>query len=74
MDNIEYTYWEIKYTSCEGNYRWTIARTPSDWTEDNVRSAISMGGYDDAPATILDVCETNDDDYGYDFNDKDLWL
>lgn len=69
----EYTYWEIRYISCEGNNRWTVARTSSDWTEDDVRSSIPMGGYDDAPATILDVFETSNTDYRYDFDNGDLY-
>jgi hypothetical protein len=33
MEEIEYAYWEIQYVSCEGNDRWTVARTPIDWRQ-----------------------------------------
>jgi hypothetical protein len=37
MENYEYAFWEINYKSCEGNDRWTVARTPNDWEEYDVR-------------------------------------
>ena len=63
----EYSYWEINFTSCEGNKRWVIARTPIDWDEWDVRNRIRTGGCGDDPAEIGDISQTWDDDYGWDF-------
>ena len=69
MESIEYNYWEINYISCEGNKRWTIARTPIDWDEDDVREKIPMGGCGDDVAEVREVFETSNNDYGWDFCD-----
>lgn len=55
-----YTYWIVYYTSCEGNDRWTIVRTPDTWDRDNVISAIPIGGCGDDIAEIVSVDETGD--------------
>ncbi len=68
-ETIEYAYWEIRYTSCEGNDRWTVARTPIDWNEYEVKSRIPMGGCGDDVASIKEVIEANDTDYSWDFCD-----
>jgi hypothetical protein len=69
MEEIEYAYWGIQYVSCEGNNRWTVARTPIDWSEYEVRNRIPMGGCGDDVAEVRDVFETSNDDYGWDFCD-----
>lgn len=64
----DFSYWEINYISCEGNKRWTIARTPSDWDEYEVGERISMrGSIGDDPAEITSIHQTWDDDYSWDF-------
>lgn len=63
----EYSYWEVWFISCESNRRWTIVRTPSDWTEWDVRNRIPNGGCDDDPAEILSISETQDEDFCWDF-------
>jgi hypothetical protein len=63
----DYSYWEIHYKSCEGNDRWTIARTPPNWNEYDVKDRISMGGCGDDPSEIREVFETNDSNYTLDF-------
>ena len=65
---MDCNYWYISFISCEGNERWTIARTPSDWVEYEVRDSIRMGGCGDDPATILSIEETSDDDYSWDLD------
>jgi hypothetical protein len=69
MEEIKYNYWEINYISCESNRRWTVARTPIDWEECDVRSRISTGGCGDDPATITEIFETSNTNYGWDFCD-----
>lgn len=69
MEEIEYNYWEIHYVSCEGNDRWTIARTPIDCNEYDVINRIPMGGCGDDVAEVRDVFETGNSDYGWDFCD-----
>ena len=54
MGEIEYAFWGIQYKSCEGNDRWTVARTPIDWEEYDVRDRIPMGGCGDDVAEIKD--------------------
>jgi len=67
----EYAYWYIEYISCEGNERWTIAKTPSDWDEWQVRDRISSmsGSIGDDPAEVTQVYQTGDEDYSWDFSD-----
>ena len=67
MEEIEYAYWEIQYRSCEGNNRWTIARTPIDWEEYDVKDRIPMGGCGDDVAEITGVFESSNKDYSWDF-------
>lgn len=66
---IEYNFWEIQYVSCESNERWTIARTPIDWEEYDVRERIPIGGCGDDVAYVKDVFETSNTDYSWDFCD-----
>ena len=66
---MEYNYWEIEYKSCEGNSRWTIARTPIDWEEWEVRERIPMGGCGDDVAEVRDVFQTSSTDWSWDFCD-----
>lgn len=68
---MEYSLWEIQYKSCEGNFRWVIARAPIDWDKDEVRGRVKFGGSGDDVAEILDVFESNNDDYFWDFTDND---
>jgi hypothetical protein len=70
MEEIKYNYWEINYISCESNRRWTVTRTPIDWDEEDVRSRIPTGGCGDDVAEVLDVFETSDNDYSWDFCDE----
>lgn len=58
----EVLYWEINYISCEGNTRFTHAKTPVFWTEDDVSSAmLEQGSCGDDPAEIISVYEAGDD-------------
>lgn len=66
---IEYQYWEINFISCEGNKRWSVARTPIDWDVDQLESKISIGGCGDDVAEIISIDETNEKDFGWDFFD-----
>ena len=66
----EYNYWEVSFRSCEGNDRWTIARTPMDWSECDVRDSIQMGGCGDDPADIKEIMETSDEDWGWDLTNN----
>lgn len=66
---MNYSYWKIEFTSCEGNYRWAIARFPADYTDYDVENKIPLGGVGDDVASIISVTETNDEDYGWDFCD-----
>ncbi len=65
----EFTYWYIEYISCEGNERWTIARTPSDWDDWQVRDRISSmrGSIGDDPAEVREIFTTYDNDFSWDF-------
>lgn len=63
----EYLYWEINYISCEGNKRWTIVKTPIEWGEYDVIDRIPMGGCGDDVAEVVDVFETTNNNYGWDF-------
>lgn len=63
---MDYRYWEIHYISCEGNVRWTIARTSFDLYEDDVRSCIQLGGCGDDISEITDIIQTSDIDYSID--------
>ncbi len=67
MNDIEYSYWEVNYISCESNRRWSVARAPIDWEEYDVRDRISIGGCGDDVAEILEIFETSNEDYGWDF-------
>jgi hypothetical protein len=69
MEYIEYNYWEINYISCEGNKRWTVVRTPIDWEEYDVRDRVPMGGCGDDVSEIIEIFETNNNDYGWDFSE-----
>jgi hypothetical protein len=64
---MDYLFWYIEYRSCEGNDRWTIARTPIGWDRYDVIDSITLGGCGDDPASISDVYETGDEDYSWDF-------
>lgn len=55
---MDYEYWKIEYTSCEGNYRWTTAKCPSDWEEWQVERAVPMGSMGDEVAEIISVTPT----------------
>lgn len=66
MRETEFNYWEINFISCEGNKVWTIAMTPMEWEEWEVRSKIEMGGCGDDPAEILSIQETSNKDWGWD--------
>jgi hypothetical protein len=67
---MEYAFWEIHYTSCEGNKRWTTARAPADWEEYQVRERIPMGGCGDDVAQINEVFQTFEGHiYTWDFCD-----
>ena len=71
-DNFEEcSYWHVDYISCEGNERWTIARTPIDWEEWQVLDRIHnmRGSCGDDPAEIVSVFQTNDDEWSWDFTD-----
>lgn len=68
-DENYFAYWNIEYISCEGNYRWTIARTPIDWSEYDVRNRIPMGGCGDDVSEVREVFQTSDTDYAWDFCD-----
>ena len=67
MEEQEFSYWVIEYTSCESNERWTIAKAPFDWDSHDVKDRIPMGGCGDGVAEVKDVYETNDTDYSWDF-------
>lgn len=69
MKELLFNYWEIKFISCEGNERWTVAKTPIDWSEYQVRDRIPMGGCGDDVADVINVFETSDTDYTWDFCD-----
>jgi hypothetical protein len=69
MEEQEYSYWEINYITCESNRGWTIARTPIDWDEYDLRSRIQLGGCGDDPATIEEIFESSDTNYSWDFCD-----
>jgi hypothetical protein len=69
MEGNKYAFWEIHFISCEGNERWTVARTPTEWSGYDVRSRIPMGGCGDDVAEVRDVFETSNDDYSWDFCD-----
>jgi hypothetical protein len=72
---MNYSYWNVWYLSCEGNRRWTTARTPDTWSEDEVESAFPLGGMGDEPAQLISIEEyypnPNDEDcdYTYDLTD-----
>ena len=66
---MEYIYWEIQYISCESNNRWMVARSPIDWDANDVNSRIPLGGCGDDIAKIIDVFETSNDNYNWDFCD-----
>lgn len=63
----EFSYWEIHFKSCEGNEKWTVARAPHDWDEEEVKNTITLGGYGDDPAYILSIYATYNTDYSWDF-------
>lgn len=69
MADVGYTYWEIRYISCEGNDRWTVAKTPDNWSEYDVRSRIPIGGCGDDVAEVTEVFQTSNDNYGWEFGD-----
>ena len=60
-----YTYWEIWYTSCESNRRWTVARAPIGWDEYQVRERIPMGGCGDDVAEVISVDQVGRTDSDY---------
>jgi hypothetical protein len=67
-----FVYWEYHYVSCEGNPRWSIARTPEDWSEYDLQEAVMKeSGYDDAPAEFSSAFETQkpSDDIYTDFSE-----
>lgn len=63
---LNYSYWEIHFISCEENKRWTIARTPQSWEAYQVRQHIPMGGIGDDVAQVLEVFPTSDNNYEWD--------
>ena len=62
----EYRYWEIHYISCEGNTRWTVARSSFDIYEDEVISNIQTGGCGDDISEIIEVIQISCSDYSID--------
>jgi len=62
----QYNYWHIEFISCEGNERWTVVKTPMEWSEWEVRSNFRTGGCGDDPAEVGEIYETSDTDYTYD--------
>lgn len=69
MEEDDYILWHIDYVSCEGNIRWTIARAPLDWSEDDVSHGMtSQGSCGDEPAEIMGVREAYvGEEWVYDF-------
>jgi hypothetical protein len=63
----ECSYWEIHYVSCEGNNRWAVAKTPTDWNEYDTMSRIPLGGCGDDVAEIMEIISTSDSNYSWDF-------
>ena len=71
---MKYNYWKVEYKSCEGNYRWTIARAPEHWEEMEVFNSCPRGGCGDDPAQIISVEESYDEDYSWDLTyDGDIF-
>lgn len=66
---MEYYYWEINYISCEGNKRYVICRAPIDWDEDDIINKIPIGGCGDDVSNIVEVYETSNTNYHWDFTD-----
>lgn len=65
---MEYEFWKVEYNSCEGNYRWAIARTPADWEQWQVEQAVPIGGMGDDVAELIGVIPTiKNEDYLWDF-------
>jgi len=54
-----YLFWIVRYTSCEGNSRWHMVRTPDTWDAYMVREQAEeyRGGVGDDPAEIESVEE-----------------
>ena len=48
----DYIMWEVNYISCEGNYRWFLAKTKDDCTVDDLYDMIEI---DDDIAEIKDI-------------------
>lgn len=67
VEETKYKFWLIQYKSCEGNHIWTVARSPINWEEYEVRDRISMGGCGDDVAEIKDIVTTSNTDYIWDF-------
>ena len=63
----ECIYWEVDFISCEGNSRYTVVRTPSDWDKYDVNDSMPLGGCGDDIAEITGVSETHYTDYTWDF-------
>jgi hypothetical protein len=74
MGTMEYSYWEVKFISCEGNERWTIARTPSDWEEWQLWEVINLGGCGDDPAEIISIEESQNNDWCWYYDNDDMMI
>ncbi len=62
----EFSYWEVRYISCEGNPRWSIARAPISWDSYDVLSAIPIGGCGDDVSEVIGLDMTFVGDYSWD--------
>lgn len=59
MDEV--IYWECHYINCEGKETWSHAKTPADWSEDDVSGGLmGLGRSGDDPAEFLYAVETDD--------------
>lgn len=74
MKELEYSYWEVNYISCEGNKRWTIIRCPIEWGDWEVETAFRniCYGVGDEPAEFISCELSYDDDYTYDFDESNI--
>jgi hypothetical protein len=63
-----FRYWDVEYTSCEGNYRHTVVRAPDEWDKLDVETAVMRGAsLGDDPAEIIAITETSS--YNYKFGE-----
>lgn len=57
---MEYSYYEVRYISCESNERWYIAQCPSDWSSYDLENRIQLGGCGDDVAEIVEIIPTSE--------------